>query len=63
MSQLVFISGSPAVPSRTDIILKHVEALVIEKGLSAANYSVTEFSPEDLVRGRWDSQDIAKLNK
>lgn len=63
MSQVVFISGSPAVPSRTDIILKHVEALVIEKGLSTANYSVTEFSPEDLVRGRWDSQDIAKLNE
>ncbi len=61
MSQVVFISGSPAVPSRTDIILKHVEALVIEKGLSTANYSVTEFSPEDLVRGRWDSQDIKKF--
>lgn len=63
MSQIVFISGSPAVPSRTDIILKHVEALVEEKGLSTTSFSVTEFSPEDLVRGRWDSQDIAKFNE
>ena len=48
MSQVVFISGSPAVPSRTDIILKHVEALVNEKGLTTKSYSVTEFSAEDL---------------
>lgn len=61
MSQVVFISGSPAVPSRTDIILKHVETLVKEKGLSTTNYSVTEFSPEVLVKGLWDSQEIKKL--
>ncbi len=61
MSQIVFISGSPAVPSRTDIILKHVEALVKDKGLSTTAYSVTEFSPEDLVKGRWDSEDIKKF--
>ena len=61
MGQVVFISGSPAVPSRTDIVLKHVEALVKEKGVSTKNYSVTDFSPEDLVKGRWDSQDIVKF--
>ena len=61
MSQIVIISGSPAVPSRTDLVLTHVETLVNEKGLSTTNYSVTEFSPEDLVKGRWDSQDIAKF--
>lgn len=63
MSQVVFISGSPAIPSRTDIILKHVEALVNEKGLSTKSFSVTEFSAEDLTKGRWDSQDIAKFNE
>lgn len=61
MSQVVIISGSPAVPSRTDLVLKHVEAIVKEKGLSTTNYSVTEFSPEDLVKGRWDSEDIVRL--
>lgn len=61
MSQIIFIAGSPAVPSRTDLILKHVESLVKKEGFSTTTYSVTEFSPEDLVKGRWDSQDIKKF--
>jgi FMN reductase len=61
MSQIVIISGSPTVASRINLVLKYVENLLNEKGLSTTNYSVTEFSPEDLVKGRWDSQDIAKF--
>lgn len=61
MSQIVIIAGSPAVPSRTDLILKYVEGAVQQKGLSTVSYSVTDFSAEDLVKGRYNSDDILKF--
>ncbi|USK68361.1 NADPH-dependent FMN reductase [Peribacillus asahii] len=61
MSQIVIISGSPAVPSRTDITLKYFESLVNEAGFSTVTYSVTDFAADDLVKGRYDSSDIVKF--
>ena len=61
MSQIIFISGSPTATSRTDIVLKHVDSLVKQEGLSTTTYSVTDFSPEDLVKGRYNSEDIVKF--
>lgn len=61
MSQIILLSGSPSLNSRTDIILKYVESLIQQKGISTVSYSVTDFSPEDLVRGRYNSEDIVKF--
>jgi FMN reductase len=63
MSEIVILSGSPAVPSRTDISLKHIQALVEKEGFTTDYYSITEFSPEELFQGRYNSKDILSLSE
>ncbi|MGE7603596.1 NADPH-dependent FMN reductase [Peribacillus sp. NPDC097675] len=61
MSKIVILSGSPAIPSRTDISLKYIEKLVEKEGFTTEYYSITDFSPIDLFQGRYDSEDILLL--
>ncbi|WP_057912930.1 NADPH-dependent FMN reductase [Peribacillus muralis] len=61
MKDIVILSGSPAIPSRTDISLKHIQVLVEKEGFSTAYYSITDFSADDLFQGRYNSGEISKL--
>lgn len=63
MSDIVILSGSPAIPSRTDISLKHIQSLVENAGFTTAYFSITDFSAEDLFQGKYNSEDISKLSE
>ncbi|MBO0998574.1 NADPH-dependent FMN reductase [Bacillus sp. SD075] len=63
MSDIVILSGSPAIPSRTDISLKHIQSLVENEGYNTAYFSITDFSAEDLFQGKYNSEDILKLSE
>src|SRR3954471_17181518 len=63
MSDIVILSGSPAIPSRTDISLKHIQSLVEKEGFTTAYFSITDFSADDLFQGKYNSEDILKLSE
>ncbi|OIK12686.1 NADPH-dependent FMN reductase [Bacillus sp. MUM 13] len=63
MSQIVIISGSPSAPSRTDLILKHVQSLEEKNGFTSEYVSVRDFSADILVNARYDSPEIEKLSQ
>lgn len=63
MSDIVILSGSPAIPSRTDISLKHIQSLVENAGFTTAYFSITDFSAGDLFQGKYNSEDISKLSE
>ena len=62
MSDIIILSGSPATPSRTDISLKYIQSLILKAGYECDYYSVTDFSAEDLFKGRYNSEQIMKLS-
>ena len=61
MHNIVIVSGSPFAPSRTDLVLQHVESLLQKKGITASYISVTNIPPEDLVYARFDSPTIKHI--
>ncbi|UYY96562.1 NADPH-dependent FMN reductase [Peribacillus frigoritolerans] len=63
MSDIVILSGSPAIPSRTDISLKHIQSLVENAGFTTAYFSITDFSADDLFQGKYNREDISKLSE
>lgn len=63
MSEIVILSGSPSIPSRTDISLKYIQILLEKEGFTTKYYSITEFSATDLFQGRYDSEDILMVSE
>lgn len=63
MSKIVIISGSPSAPSRTDLVLRHVEALLKKKGFEVDYIAVTDLPAEDLLYARYDSPAIQEIAK
>ena len=63
MSEIIILSGSPAMPSRTDISLRYIQTLVEKEGFTTDYHSITEFSANDLFQGRYDSKDILGLSE
>lgn len=63
MNKIVILSGSPSIPSRTDISLKYIQTLVEKEGFTTEYYSITEFSATDLFQGRYDSEDILMVSE
>lgn len=63
MTEIIIVSGSPAIPSRTDISLKFIQSLVEKEGFTTDYYSITDFSADDLFQGRYNSEDILGISK
>lgn len=55
MSEIVIISGSPSVHSRTDQLLKYLEEVLTQHHLSVKQISVKDISAEDLMFGNFNS--------
>ncbi|MBR8645471.1 NAD(P)H-dependent oxidoreductase, partial [[Brevibacterium] frigoritolerans] len=62
MSDIVILSGSPAIPSRTDISLKHIQSLVENAGFTTAYFSITDFQ-QMIYSRKYNSEDISKLSE
>ncbi|MDM5198031.1 NADPH-dependent FMN reductase [Fictibacillus enclensis] len=63
MADIVTISGSPSVTSRTGIVLHHLSELAHKAGLETESYSVLDIPPEDLVLGNFNSPAIKAIEK
>ncbi|MBS4179558.1 NADPH-dependent FMN reductase [Lederbergia citrea] len=61
MSKIVIISGSPLTPSRTDLVLRHIELFLQKKGFSVAYVSVPDLPAKDLVGARFNSPAIQEV--
>ncbi|WHY73610.1 NADPH-dependent FMN reductase [Fictibacillus enclensis] len=63
MADIVTISGSPSVTSRTGIVLHHLSELAQKAGLETESYSVLDIPPEDLVLGNFNSPALKAIEK
>jgi FMN reductase len=60
---IVLIAGSPAVESRSSFVLDAFGQALTARGFSIERYSLTSFALEDLVRGRAESESVARFLK
>ncbi|UFU00194.1 NADPH-dependent FMN reductase [Radiobacillus kanasensis] len=61
MSEIVVLSGSPSESSRSDLVLKYMGSLLLEKGLSVRHISVRDVPQEALFYGKYDSTEIKEI--
>lgn len=55
MSDIILISGSPTLRSRSGALLEYAAARLVDEGLKATTLSIRDYPPEDLILGRYDS--------
>ena len=55
MSDIVLISGSPTLRSRSGALLEYAAERLIAEGLRATTLSIRDYPAEDLILGRYDS--------
>ncbi|GAA0594282.1 NADPH-dependent FMN reductase [Virgibacillus siamensis] len=63
MSEIVILSGSPSVSSRSDQVLNYLGALLTEEHFTVTHISVRDLPYKDLFTGNWEHptvQDIAE---
>lgn len=63
MSNIVFLSGSPSLSSKTESLLRMIENEFKTAGWKTAFYSVLDISVEDLLRGNVQSKDIKAVTQ
>ncbi|UZJ77900.1 NADPH-dependent FMN reductase [Fictibacillus sp. KU28468] len=63
MADIVTISGSPSVTSRTGIVLRYLSELSQKGGLETESFSVLDVPPEDLVLGHFQSPHLKAIEK
>ncbi|MCQ6267692.1 NADPH-dependent FMN reductase [Fictibacillus sp. WQ 8-8] len=63
MADIVTISGSPSVTSRTGIVLRYLSELSQKGGLETESFSVLDVPPEDLFLGHFQSPHLKAIEK
>ncbi len=63
MHRVVIIAGNPKEGSRLTGLLETAQELLAHKGIQSEWIRVTDFPPEDLVLGRFDSLAAASANR
>lgn len=61
MSDILLISGSPALRSRSNALLDHLVAQLATEGLGTELVSIRDYPAEDLILGKYDSQAFAEF--
>ncbi|RLL44892.1 FMN reductase (NADPH) [Oceanobacillus piezotolerans] len=61
MSDIVIISGSPSLESRSDKVLHYLGSLVESEGLSVQYISVKEISPDVLLGAKFDDVEVLRV--
>lgn len=59
---VIALIGSPSRPSRTARLVERSQALLQQHGVDTITVSVYDFSPEDLLYGRFDSPSVRNLH-
>jgi len=63
MSNILLISGSPSLSSRSAAILDYIRVRLAGKGFEAKIISVRDFPAEDLLFGKYDSPAFDEIKK
>ncbi|MGV3466790.1 MAG: NADPH-dependent FMN reductase [Heyndrickxia sp.] len=63
MSKVVFVSGSPSVISRTDLVLRYLQKRLEREGFSTTYVSVLDIPAEDLLYARFNSPELLKITQ
>lgn len=63
MADIVTISGSSSITSRTAIILNYLGEAAKKAGLEVESFSVLDVPPEDLVLGNFQSLELKAIEK
>ncbi|HLR70704.1 MAG TPA: NADPH-dependent FMN reductase [Pseudogracilibacillus sp.] len=63
MSEIILLSGSPSVTSRSEKILDFIGSTLKHEGYTDNKTSVTDIPAEDLLYGHYQSSAILKLTK
>ncbi len=63
MSNIVIVSGSPSVISRTDLVLRYVQRRLEREGFSTSYVSVLDIPAEDLLYARFNSPEVVKITQ
>lgn len=61
MHEIVTISGSPFLSSRSSAILQYTEELCAKRGLEPALITVRDLPPEELIYSNFESPQLKKL--
>lgn len=61
LNHIVLFSGSPHPSSRTEILLKYIESILVKKGYTVSTIGVTDFPPEDLLYARLNSPAVENM--
>lgn len=61
MSDVVLISGSPSVSSRSEKVLDFIGSVLQHNGYSIKKISITDIPAEQLLYGHYNSQEIKKV--
>ncbi|WP_194165534.1 NADPH-dependent FMN reductase [Oceanobacillus sp. CFH 90083] len=61
MSEVLFLSGSPSLASRTEGVLKNIEASLQEVGEETTFYSITDIPAKDLVEANHHSEAVRSI--
>lgn len=63
MSDIVTIAGAPSASSRASRLLTHIQGQLEQKGLSVSPITVTDLPAEDLVKGNFESPQLAQITQ
>src|SRR5690625_1132340 len=63
LSDIVLISGSPSVDSRSEKVLDFIGSVLQHNGYSVQKISITDIPAEDLLYGHYNSLVIQKVTK
>jgi FMN reductase len=58
MSDIILLSGSPSLTSRSTAVLGYIEELIRGEGISASSIPLRDLSAEDLLYGHYDNPSI-----
>ncbi|MEG3437752.1 NADPH-dependent FMN reductase [Pannus brasiliensis CCIBt3594] len=61
MANILSIAGNPTDPSRTYGLVQYVNGLLEKEGFHTDTIAVRDFSPEELIHGRYDSPDLEPI--
>jgi FMN reductase len=62
MAVVVALAGSPSAKSRSSGLLGRGIELLVESGVTAQQFSLSDFGAEDLIYGRLDSAGVQAFN-
>lgn len=63
MSDIIIISGSPSIYSRSQSVLKYIGNILMDRGFSVSHITVRDVPAEDLMFGNFSSPEVNDIGE